>query len=456
MAPVPAKDPTLLIENHGGASHHPAMFQVHHLSKHLRRAACLAFATAALTACNKTTRPNGSAPPATAVNVRVDAATGMTRGGKPYFVKGAGGSGSLEQLAARGANSVRTWTTGGLAEILDEADKLGLTVSAGIWLESECSWFSYQNPAQCAKQAERVRKEVMLYKDHPALLAWGIGNEIEGDGTNVALWKQLDRLALLVREIDPAHPTFTAVAGLSPAKAAGMNAHAPHLDYVGINTYGGVTSLRQHLAKIGWKRPWLLTEWGPRGFWESPKSASGAPLEQTSSEKAAMIRKAYQTTISPDGGCLGSYVFVWGWKFEATATWFGIFTHDGETTAVADALQELWDATTPANQAPAITDLRGVSKSSLSAGGTFDATAQATDPDGDPLAWHWAVLPEPKGHNGHKSPPMPKSVPGSIAETAGDRVSVKAPDKPGIYRLHVWIKDGKGHAATANAPFEVR
>jgi hypothetical protein len=35
-------------------------------------------------------------------------------------------------------------------------------------------------------------------------------------------------------------------------------------------------------------------------------------------------------------------------------------------------------------------------------------------------------------------------------------VAVKAPAKPGIYRLHVWVKDGKGHAATANMPFEVK
>jgi hypothetical protein len=35
-------------------------------------------------------------------------------------------------------------------------------------------------------------------------------------------------------------------------------------------------------------------------------------------------------------------------------------------------------------------------------------------------------------------------------------VTVKAPAKPGVYRLHAWVKDGKGHAATANVPFEVR
>jgi hypothetical protein len=431
------------------------MAQVYHLTNHLSHAACLALAMTALAGCRETSLAKSSPSP-TAIPVRVDAATGMSRGGKPYFVKGAGGSGNLEKLAARGANSIRTWTTGGLAEILDESNKLGLTVSAGIWLESECSWFSYSNPEHCAKQAERVRKEVMLYRDHPALLAWGIGNEIEGDGTNVALWKQLNRLALLVKELDPAHPTYTAVAGANEAKVKGLMNHVPHLDFLGINTYGGVTGLRRHLEKIGWKRPWLLTEWGPRGFWESPKSSSGAPLEQTSSEKAEMIRKAYQSVISNNGGCLGSYVFVWGWKFEATATWFGIFTHEGETTAVADVLQEVWSATKPANQAPAIKALGGVPKSPIAAGGAFKASAQASDSDGDRLVWHWAVLPEPKAHNGHKSPPMPVAIAGAIAKASGDGVSVTSPNKPGIYRLHVWVKDGKGHAATANAPFEVR
>lgn len=394
-------------------------------------------------------------PPPTAIPVRVDAANGMSRGGKPYFVKGAGGSGCLEQLAARGANSIRTWVTTGLPAILDQAASLGLTVSAGIWLEPESSWFSYHNAEHCEKQAKRVRTEVMLHRSHPALLAWGLGNEVEGDGTNRAYWRQLDRLARIVREIDPAHPTFTAIAGMNQAKAAGMDAYAPHLDFVGINTYGAIFSLRRQLDELGWKRPWMLTEWGPRGFWESPKAASGAPLEQTSSEKSVMMRKAYQNVIAKGDGCLGSYVFVWGWKFEATATWFGIFSHEGETTAAADTLQEMWSNTKPANQAPAIQGLTGVPKSSLAAGDTFNASIQASDPDTDPLLWHWAVLPEIKGHHSSARPPMPKPVSGAIAKAAGDRVSVTAPAKAGIYRLHVWVKDGKGQVATANVPFQV-
>jgi hypothetical protein len=434
-------------------------FRFRDVPNHLRRAAYLALATAALVACRRTPLATNSLPPAvtpTAITVRVDAVTGMSRGGKPYFVKGAGGAKSLPQLAARGANSVRTWNTAGLAEILDQAQSLGLTVSAGIWLEHECSWFSYQNPEHCKKQADRVRKEVMLYRDHPALLAWGIGNEVEGDGSNVAFWKQLDRLARLVKELDPAHPTFTAVAGLSPEKAAGMNAHAPHLDYVGINTYGGVPSLRKHLEKIGWKRPWMLTEWGPRGFWESPESASGAPIEQTSSEKAEMMRKAYQNTISNEGGCLGSYVFVWGWKFEATATWFGLVTHEGETTAAIDALQEVWSATQPINRAPAIERIHGVPKSSIAVGETFEASVQASDAENDPLVWHWLVLPEHQGQHSNTRPKMPQAVAAAVADASGNRVCVKAPEKPGVYRLYAWVKDGQGNTATANAPFEVR
>ena len=82
-------------------------------------------------------------------------AAGMTRGGKPYFVQGVGGDKRLPELAKRGGNSIRTWSTTGLDKILDEAHSLDLTVSAGIWLESECSWFSYKNP-EALREAGRA------------------------------------------------------------------------------------------------------------------------------------------------------------------------------------------------------------------------------------------------------------------------------------------------------------
>lgn len=389
------------------------------------------------------------------VAVTLDENGCMTRRGKPYFVKGAGGETHLDVLAARGANSLRTWSTNSLATTLDEAQKLGLTVSAGIWLESECAWFSYANPEHCAKQLKRVQQEILTFRDHPALLAWGLGNEAEGDGRNAAYWQQLEKLALVAKEIDPAHPTFTAVAGLSADKAVGLNKFTPHLDYVGINTYGGLFTLRQHLVDIGWTRPWMLTEWGPQGFWERPKSKSGVALEQTSTEKAAMMRRGYDEVIAQGGGCLGSYAFVWGWKYEATVTWFGLLTADGETTAAVDVLEEKWCGRRPSNLAPTIQPLKGVPEQRLKPRATFSVIAECADHEGDPLVWRWAVLPEKRNHNAGEHPKMPTSINGTITSSEGNRANVRAPNKAGVYRLHVWVSDGHGHAATANTPFEV-
>jgi hypothetical protein len=82
---------------------------------------------------------------AQAIPVVIKPGKGITRGGEPYFILGAGGDEHLEELAAIGGNSFRTWTTNDLRKQLDEAKQRGLTVCAGIWLEPECNWFSYSN-----------------------------------------------------------------------------------------------------------------------------------------------------------------------------------------------------------------------------------------------------------------------------------------------------------------------
>ena len=389
------------------------------------------------------------------VPVKIIPGKGITRGGQPYFVKGAGGDGSPAELAKRGGNSIRTWSTDGLAAILDDAQKHGLTVCAGIWLEPECNWFSYANPAHCARQLERVTKVIQEFRAHPALLFWGLGNEQEGDGKNAAYWKQLDALAVMVHREDPAHPAFTALAGLSAEKAAGMNEHAPHLDFAGINTYGALPALREHLTKVKWTRPWVVTEYGPQGFWERPRAPWGAPLEQTSTEKAAMIRHSYEKAILPGGDCWGGYAFLWGHKQEATATWFGLLTPEGETTASVDVLQELWTGKAPANRAPDVKELK-LSLTKLTPGQSFTATAAASDPDKDTLTWHWSLCPETAGRDDKGREKVPAPLAGALTKSGEGTAAFAAPAKSGAYRVFLRVSDGKGHAGTANVPLEVR
>ncbi len=390
------------------------------------------------------------------VPVTVDAVSGMKRGGQPYFITGAGGETQLDLLAARGGNSIRTWSTDRLEKNLESAAQLGLTVSAGIWLEPECNWFSYRNTEHCARQAARVKEVVLRHRQHPALLAWGLGNEAEGDGSNAAFWQQIGHLAALVRDLDPAHPTFTALAGINAAKAEGLNQHAPQLDFVGVNTYGALFHLRQILERVKWTRPWVVTEWGPQGFWERPRGVGDMALEQTSTEKATMIRKAYAATIAPAGACMGSYAFVWGWKNEATTTWFGLLTHDGKTTASVDALQQCWTGKAPRNTAPDIQSLSGAPTAAVAPETTFTASTSAQDAEGDSLTWHWSVLPESGAHDAGAKLPLPPAVPETIRETNKAQAEIKAPRKAGRYRIHVEVSDGQGHAATANAPLLVK
>lgn len=389
------------------------------------------------------------------VPVKLDPEHGLQRNGAAYFIKGAGGETRLDELTRRGGNSLRTWSQDHLDQTLAEAAKHGLTVCAGIWLEPECGWFSYTNAEHCARQTERVKKTILQFRDHPALLLWGLGNEMEGDGKNIAYWKQLDRLALMVKQEDPAHPTLTALAGMTADKAKGLNEHAPNLDMVGINTYGALFGLRKHLEDVGWKRPWIVTEFGSQGFWESGRASWGAPLEQTSTQKAEMLRKVYPATIAPGGACLGSYVFLWGQKQEATATWFSLFTPQAESTESVDVLAEMWNGQKPANLAPVLKELKSAAaKNTVSPAQTFEAQVDAIDVDQDVLTCRWEIVPE-KGGRDKEGRELAIPVIATVS-TTGLQTTLQAPGKAGEYRLFVYVSDGKGHAATANFPFLVK
>jgi hypothetical protein len=209
-------------------------------------------------------------------------------------------------------------------------------------------------------------------------------------------------------------------------------------------------------VKVEWKRPWVATEYGPRGFWESPRAPWGAPIEQTSSEKAKFIRKAYETAIKPGGDCWGGYVFLWGQKQEATATWFGVFTQQDESTAVLDAMRELWRGKAPTQHAPELVSLvSDVAKKEIVAGSEFKAQAEASDPDGDELSWHWTVTAESAGRDSHGKERPIQPIAKSLVKSEGATATFRAPEKPGDYRVHLRVTDNHQRAATANFPFKV-
>ncbi len=385
----------------------------------------------------------------------------LLRGGQPFFIKGAGGDASLELLAAAGGNSVRTWGADGADKILDEAHALGLTVTLGIWLGHERHGFDYSDEAQVREQFENARETVLRYRDHPALLLWGVGNEMEGfeDGDNPLIWKAVNDIAAMIRELDPNHPTMTVTAFVHGERIDYIHRQSPAIDIHGVNAYGGAQVIPEQLRKGGATKPFVLTEFGPVGPWEMPKTDWGAPFEQTSTQKASFYRESYEKGIAAAPGlALGSYAFLWGHKMEASATWFGMFLDDGSPTAAVDVMTEIWSGKPPENLAPVVgpgISLEG--ETQLEPGAELDVRAEVQDPEGGPVRTRWVLRPEAGEHltGGDFRPNLP-DIDGAILDSGPDGARVRVPDEPGSYRLFLYAWDEAGKAATANVPLLVK
>lgn len=97
-----------------------------------------------------------------------------------------------------------------------------------------------------------------------------------------------------------------------------------------------------------------MTEFGPRGHWQVPKTAWKVPVEDDAAAKADFYRRAYEHSVAGQPACLGSYVFYWAHKQEKTHTWYGMFLPDGSRTPAVDMMTFLWSGRWPTNRCPAL------------------------------------------------------------------------------------------------------
>lgn len=405
--------------------------------------------------------PTQSRADAIPVELRhVDGLWQLFRNDQPYQIRGAGGSAPLDLLAAAGANSVRTWSADNVGPILDQAHALGMTVTVGIWLCHERHGFDYSDKEQLRQQLERAREDVMRYKDHPALLLWGIGNEMEeyDSGDDPRIWAAVNDVAAMVKELDPHHPTMTVTAEIGGGRVKMVHRHTPAIDIHGINSYGGAASLAERMREGGATKPYILTEFGPAGPWEVPGSDWGAPFEQTSTEKADFYRRSYQQSVLDNPGmALGAYAFLWGNKMEGTSTWFGMLLDDGSKLGSLDVMSELWTGRIPADLSPVIEPVSINTATEIDPGAEIVASVSVTDPEGEQVSVRWVLRPESGDYvtGGDFRPRLP-DITGAVLESERGSAKVRMPEEPGGYRLFAYASDPAGNAATANIPLLVR
>ena len=201
----------------------------------------------------------------------------LTVNGEVFRIKGAGvgravgkdGSDFLKMARDMGANTVRTWGVNqGNQQYLDTAQKYGLKVDAGIWLNAipTGSKQSYLDKRFLAKTRKEILKYVSKYKDHSAIIFWNIGNEVifftKSEEERVAFCQFLESVIQEVHMIDSNHPVIYTSAATNDTGY--IKKYVPSVDLIGINTYGGIEKIHQDLTAM-FDIPYLVTEFGSLG-----------------------------------------------------------------------------------------------------------------------------------------------------------------------------------------------
>ncbi len=396
----------------------------------------------------------------------------LLRDGEPFFVKGAvywappeNRAYPLSTVAAHGGNSIRIGG-GHLDALVAAAERLGLTVTIGIPMKKQREGFDYDDEAAVRKQFEEARAIVMRHKDSPATLIWGVGNELshgnvaDNTFTNLKVWNAVNDIAKMIRELDPHHPAMTVIgtASLRRGDIKAIIGRCPDLDLIGINSYRDIAEVPGWLARDGWTKPYLITEWGNDGSWQVKKTKWGAPIEATTSEVAElMIRRYREPILKDEARCLGSYAFFWQQAPWRTPTWYSFYLDSGERLETANALQHIWTGQWPANRAPQISPMtingeRSSESVEVSPDSIHEAAVTVKDAEGDALAYSWEIVADTT-EGGDAYAGLAKTL---LPDASGATIPFKAPAQPGPWRLFVYVRDGQGNVASANFPFLVK
>lgn len=388
----------------------------------------------------------------------------LYRHGEPYFIKGAAGSEHMEKVAAYGGNSIRTWSLHDADYILDKAHELGLTVTLGLEI-GRPYWgadFNYWKFWEVDKKIEELRPLIEKYKDHPALLMWGVGNEVYlfGREKRFLVYFVINRVAKMIKEVDPNHPTMTAVPVPTNKNRFGSFRHImPHVDIKGFNSFDFIDRLHDRVyEKKGWGKAYILSEWGPTGHWETTDTEWGAPKELTMAKKVELMESYWETLHKDKVYFLGSYAFYWGFKHEITHTWFSMFSEEGYESDQIKFLKYAWSGEKSENKAPIISHMSiGLDEKMdnvyLYANEKYSAKVITDAHEHDDLSFRWELRQEE--YNYREKGMYQHNMKYYFLEDSLPKIEFIAPKQEGDYRLFVFVFDNNGNYTTQNIPFYV-
>ena len=319
-------------------------------------------------------------------------------------------------IAAGGANAIRLYSPVLTTAMLDAAWAEGLYVIPTFGVGPD--------QLTCATgkdfMRDRFLEMVMEWKDHPAILFWLVGNEVNlnlGAADLCTDWfPQLDSLAQAAHAVDSSHPVGTANAGVADICVAGCSTDTalPNVDLWGTQIYRGCQGLdsgfADYQAKSDCARPLIVTEFGVDA-WDGRISAENHAMQTTCLGDQLVDADQALAVRTPGGVSSGQVVFEWldewwkatcidpaEWTVQDTCTsftnpayspdadtamneeWWGIASQSG-TDPAARNLRPAYDRVSQSWNLGAVCNMEVVSHNSVSGDTTisFDPAAGSTD-----------------------------------------------------------------------------
>ena len=382
--------------------------------------------------------------------------------GKPFFIQGIAcdqamgehGEDYLKMAADAGANAVRVY--GSVTPVyLDHAQNNGLKVNVGFWFNAIRlkTKESYKDAAHRRALRDEVMAYVRKYKNHPAVLAWTMGNEVfrftdEKDERD-AFGAFLEDLIQTIHKEDPHHPIIYASSYSNDL--AELQKWAPDIDIVGVNVTGGANSAIHWTTLHQFDKPVVVTEFAPFGAWEQRKDANDQPYDPFDQFKADNYRSSWRQIKANPQVCIGGFAFLLGdQRNQDSLTWYNM-NYGALKRAGYWTIHELYTGKPAPYAYPKITMFEVSPSSGVAPGSRIRVavTASAASPGKTHTDYFvTSIFSDPliveKG----------RFFPADV-KTENGETTVRAPAQAGTYRVYAHVTDDHGSVAIASHSIKV-
>jgi cellulose synthase (UDP-forming) len=397
--------------------------------------------------------------------------------GKPFYIKGVAYNtahdwrdgnmpltrrqvkSDMQKMKDMGANTIRRYDHGIYdRNVINIAEEYNLNVLYGFWFDPAVDY--YKDSVQVQEYIKSVEDKVEEYKDRPSILAWSLGNETWGllkhSYAKPCLTKVrqsyiglIEHLAKRIHEIDPTRPVFSCLEHEEyqlPGELAALHDGAPSVDVIGINSYyrEQISNLNSVFYQFDSVRPYLVSEFGPRGYWDPHHNrVEGKSLiEDSEAEKAAWYGEQWKKYVFANKGYnIGGVAYCWHDRMEGSNTWFGITDYKGRVKLSYYALKEAWTG----EKEETLPSYTIVMPEKIKPGNEYLFSALPSKKTNKEITYQWSL---------NKDEYL-KKVDALTYEDEGKNVLVKIPEKSSNYRLYLYVSDEDGNVTTASLPIKV-